>query len=159
MLTCYCRLRRIFLLVDASHSLKTSDIDLLRLLSRSSLPHQIVLTKLDKLLLPTSKTSPQTLLTHLSTKLPPLFASIRATLEKEVYRDSKGKIIRMGTRVSGDILGVSSEIGVPKGEKGRKMGVDVLRWECLAAAGLESDMEGRPRSMEVNVAGDIGAWN
>lgn len=52
-------------------------------------------------------------------------------------------------RVSGDILGVSGEVGVPKGERGRKMGVDALRWEVLCAAGLECDGEGRARVVDV----------
>jgi len=67
---------------------------------------------------------------------------------EKVYRDGKGKEIRAGSRASGDILGVS-EVGVPKGERGRKMGVDCLRWEVLCAAGLECDADGRARVVEV----------
>ena len=148
------RLRRTFLLIDSTHSLKATDIHLLRLLSSNSLPHQIILTKIDRLLLPSSKTSNSTFLGHLSTKMPELCASIRAQLDKEVYRDQRGKEIRMGTRASGDLLGVSGEVGVPKGERGRKMGVDVLRWEVLCAVGLECDQEGQPRRVEAETAGE-----
>lgn len=68
---------------------------------------------------------------------------------EKVYKDAKGREIRAGTRASGDILGVSGEVGVPRGEKGKKMGVDCLRWEVLCAAGLECDGEGRARVVEV----------
>lgn len=152
-----CRLRRIFILVDSTHGLKSTDIHLLRLLSNNSLPHQIVLTKLDRLLLPSSKTSDTTFLNNLSTRLPPLCSSVREQLDKEVYRDQRGKEIRMGTRASGDLLGVSGEIGVPKGEKGKKIGVECLRWEVLCAAGLECDPEGRPRRVYAEAATE-GAW-
>lgn len=145
------RLRRIFVLIDSTHGLKQTDLDILRLLSSNSLPHQVILTKLDRLLLPSSKTSNDTFLNNLANKFPVLCDSIRAQLMEKVYKDSKGKEIRAGTRASGDIIGVS-EMGVPKGERGRKMGVECLRWEVLCAAGLECDAEGRPRVVEVHEA-------
>lgn len=65
-----------------------------------------------------------------------------------MYTDNKGREIQAGTRVSGDILGVS-EVNVPKGERGKKMGIECLRWEVLCATGLECDSEGRPRVVEI----------
>lgn len=41
-------LRRVFLLVDARHGLKENDVEVLNLLEKSAVGHQIVLTKADK---------------------------------------------------------------------------------------------------------------
>jgi len=49
------QLRRAFLLVDAEHGLKSSDISLLLHLRQQGVPHQVILSKADKLLYPGAK--------------------------------------------------------------------------------------------------------
>ncbi|KAJ9635098.1 hypothetical protein H2199_008584 [Coniosporium tulheliwenetii] len=49
------QLRRAFLLIDAEHGIKTADEQLLTLLRENGVPHQVILSKVDKLISPGSK--------------------------------------------------------------------------------------------------------
>ncbi len=47
-----CRLKRVYLLLDPHHGIKTSDIVMLRHLQNNGIPHQVVLSKIDRVLFP-----------------------------------------------------------------------------------------------------------
>ncbi|KAL1625072.1 hypothetical protein SLS56_007580 [Neofusicoccum ribis] len=124
------QLRRVFVLVDAEHGLKGTDRQLLDLLEANGVPHQIVLSKADKLLLPKLRSNSKE-------KLKKGLAKLRAAQDKLMMelleREKKGR----GMPALGEILAVSSMKGVKDGaEKFDKLGINGLRWAILQAAGL-----------------------
>lgn len=134
------QLRRTILLVDAAHGLKASDITLLTHLRRLGISHQIVLSKVDKLLYSGSKPpGPQKLHNGLL-ELRDLRAGIQQRLNAEI-----------GDRryTTGDILCCSAEKSM-EGQPHRKLGVDEVRWAVLSACGLESDSMGQRKRSGVS---------
>jgi GTP-binding protein len=127
------RLRRAFLLIDAEHGFKNSDEQILEILRESGTPHQIILSKVDKIIYPRAKRpSPE--------KLHDNLLHLRDICEE--VRDRAQPNGNRGSIVSSDIICCSSEKGV---ERGRKLGLDELRWAALQAAGLECQDNGRKR--------------
>jgi GTP-binding protein len=116
------QLRRTFVLIDAEHGLKNSDVALLTHLRTEGVPYSIVMSKVDKLVHPGSKPpGPQKLETL-----------------REAFDD--------GRDVRDDILCCSSEKSLDERSGWRsKLGVDELRWAILNASGLESDEMGMPK--------------
>lgn len=138
-LTTCARLRRTFLLVDAEHGLKSTDISLLEHFRDRGIAHQIILSKVDKLLYPHAKApSPQGLSNRLL-KLRDVCENIRKQVQPDDYR---------GPKALGDILCCSSEregqnLGAGRG----KLGIDAVRWAVLSATALDCDEAGRPRGI------------
>lgn len=120
--------------MDAEHGLKASDVTLLQLLSEHGVSHQIILSKVDKLLFPNaSPPSPQRLSKNL--------IHLRNVCEEIQYRlqPESGRL----SRTHGDILCCSAEkeiqgVGVGRG----RLGIDALRWAALSACGLDCDEAG-----------------
>lgn len=54
-------LRRVFVLIDARHGLKTNDLDVLNMLDTAAVSYQIVLTKADKIKIPALENLQQTI--------------------------------------------------------------------------------------------------
>jgi len=128
------QLRRTFVLIDAEHGLKNTDIQLLTHLRRQGISHQVVLSKVDKLLYPSAKPpSPQRLSSNLF-KLKDLCGGIRRRLNEEAG-DGRDSML--------DILCCSAEKGLDEKNKHRKLGVDEVRWAVLSACGLECDELGQ----------------
>lgn len=122
------QLRRTFVLVDAEHGLKNSDISLLVHLRKQGIPHQIVLSKVDKLLYPHAKPpSPQALHKRL-VRLRELCENVRQTLNDAVDD---------GRDTMDDILCCSAEKTL--GELGRntRIGINEIRWSAMSACGLQ----------------------
>ena len=61
-------LRRVYLLVDSRHGMKTSDIDMMKLLDSCALSYQIVLTKADQINQTERKSSLHSVFTEIMTK-------------------------------------------------------------------------------------------
>ncbi|KAI9714345.1 MAG: hypothetical protein M1820_000306 [Bogoriella megaspora] len=126
------QLRRAFLLVDAQHGLKNSDRQLLDILHHSGIPHQIILSKVDtitnnKRLI--GEGEGQTLnpiqIERLEEKLGKL---------KSVHEQTAAEISKRPTTLQ-DIISSSTEMVV--GIEGHnRLGIDVIRWTALSAAGL-----------------------
>lgn len=139
------QLRRTFVLVDAEHGLKNTDIQLLTHLRQQGISHQVVLSKVDKLLYPNAKPpSPRRLSSNLL-KLKDLCGSIRQRLNQEAGDGRKHSL---------DILCCSAEKGLDERNRRRKLGVDEVRWAVLSACGLECDDQGQRKKMwvqDVNV--------
>ncbi|KAI9688391.1 MAG: hypothetical protein M1822_001340 [Bathelium mastoideum] len=127
------QMRRAFLLVDAEHGLKNADSQLLDILHNNYVPHQIILSKVDKILGIKSKTPSDE-------KLGRRLGHLR-NLCKQVQEKLDGR-----PTASKNILFCSAEKSL---ERGKKLGIDAIRWAALSASGLESDEHGRPKVMSL----------
>jgi GTP-binding protein len=128
------QLRRTFVLIDAEHGLKSSDVALLTHLRTEGVPYSIVMSKVDKLVHPGSKPPGPQKLENCLVKLKVACDDVRRVL-REAFDD--------GRDVRDDILCCSSEKSLDERSGWRaKLGVDELRWAILNASGLESDEMG-----------------
>ena len=112
------------MLIDSKHGLKRSDEALLQALRENAISHQVVLSKVDRVLFVNKrKPSKQLLQRH----APALHKSA------ELVRGRLDTIDVDGPKALGEILGCSTTSSV---EKGKWLGINNLRWSILAATGL-----------------------
>lgn len=124
------QLRRTFVLVDTAHGLKGSDLQLLLHLRQQGVPHQIVLSKVDKLLYPEPKApGPQKLHNRLL-KLQDTCAELKDKLNEAAAGVG-------GRSAMHDLLCCSAEKSIDEKGRHRRIGIDELRWSVLTACGLE----------------------
>ncbi|KAI9370849.1 P-loop containing nucleoside triphosphate hydrolase protein [Aspergillus egyptiacus] len=124
------QLRRAFLLIDSEHGIKPADDAILSLFREYAIPHQIILSKVDKLLVkkkskPTSVPSAEKL------------AGLRATLENlrpVVQPDAR----TAGPGALGELLTCSSQTALGPG---KFLGISAVRWAILSAAGFGGSVE------------------
>jgi GTP-binding protein len=116
-------LRRAFLLVDAEHGVKKTDLQILALFKSQRIPYQVVLAKVDKVLF--GKVTP-------GSKRRPARLAALAKKMKEVKR-----VIQLDSEddggAVGEVLACSAQISVG----GKYLGIDAVRYAMLQAAGLE----------------------
>lgn len=124
------RLRRAFLVVDPLHGLKKSDEELLVLLRKNAISHQIILSKVDRVL----RAKPRSRRVNIPS---------RAAKFYKLCKDLRTKVQPGnidGPEAFGEIIGCSTEISLDSnGEislEGRKLGIDRVRRAVLAATGL-----------------------
>jgi GTP-binding protein len=127
------QLRRVFVLVDASHGIKDNDRSLLASLRLSGVPHQVLLSKLDKAYIPETtkeithfakpKTASNAFKPHGSIE------KLYRTMDK-IKTEIKPK---HGGGALGELLAVSSEVLID----GKRLGVDAVRIAVLQAAGVK----------------------
>jgi hypothetical protein len=123
------QLRRVFVLIDASHGVKDKDRSLLASLRLAGVPHQVLLSKLDKIYLPKDKEierfdgkAKNSCKPHGSTE------DIIAKME-----EFKSEVQPpQGAGAIGELLGVSAEVLVD----GKRLGIDAVRVAVLQAAGV-----------------------
>lgn len=125
------RLRRAFILIDTDHGLKRTDVDLLTLFRQYAIPHQIVLSKADKLLVKNKKQKTSALLAGIDT-LQSTLRGIRPIVQPDGRVEGPGAL--------GEILSCSSETRVAPGSP-RFLGISALRWAVLKAAGFAGSVE------------------
>lgn len=125
------QLRRTYVLIDTEHGLKQSDMSLLLHLRQAGIAHQIVLSKVDKLLYPHAKAPGAQKLHNQLLKLQDTCRDIRQTLN-EAAAEAGGR-----NDVMGDILCCSAEKSIDDKGRHRRIGIDELRWSVLSACGLE----------------------
>ena len=117
-----CRLRRAFLLVDALHGLKRSDEEILSLFRQNAIPHQVILSKVDRVLFGKSR--------------PSIVRMERNSSElNRICEQLKGKIQPGngdGPEGLGEIVTCSAEATLD----GKKLGINNVRWAVLAATGM-----------------------
>jgi GTP-binding protein len=123
------QLRRTFVLVDAEHGLKSSDISLLVHLRKQGIAHQIVLSKVDKLLYPHAKPPGPESLHNRLLKLRDVCGSIRQTLNEAADG---------GRDAMEDILCCSAEKSLDDRVRNTKIGVNEIRWSAMSACGIEA---------------------
>ncbi|TKA34108.1 hypothetical protein B0A50_00088 [Salinomyces thailandicus] len=135
------QLRRTFVLVDAEHGLKGSDLKLLGHLRREGLSFQVVLSKVDKVVYPKGAKgmSPGRVEAGLG-RLREVCGDVRERINQEAG-DGRSHLM--------DILCASSEKGLDKANRHSRLGVDEVRWAVLSACGLECDDQGQRRSMSL----------
>ncbi|MCJ1393239.1 GTP-binding protein [Xylographa bjoerkii] len=133
-------LRRAFLLVDPLHGLKQSDELILALFRHNAIPHQVVLSKVDRILLPSSRSK-----TIAEEKLAEHAMELQGIVEK-IRKQIQPK--NDGPPALGEILTCSADnerwkalSSEPKG----RLGISALRWAVLAATGLHQ------KTLEVEV--------
>ncbi|KAL4994985.1 P-loop containing nucleoside triphosphate hydrolase protein [Aspergillus recurvatus] len=129
------QLRRAFLLIDSEHGIKPTDAAILSLFRKYAIPHQIILSKIDKLLV---KKKPKPTSVPSAAKL----AALRATLEKlrPVVQPDPSIARIEGPGALGELLTCSAD--TPIGE-GQFLGVSAVRWAIVSAAGLDGTVEAR----------------
>ena len=117
------------MLVDARHGLKSSDEVLLTELRRNAVSHQIILSKVDRILMPGPKMPTRFRLHTYTRKLDEIYQNTRAQIQPGNHD---------GPEALGEIISCSATRSF---QLGRKAGINQVRWAILAATGL--DMENR----------------
>ena len=135
------QLRRTFVLVDAEHGLKRSDVELLVHLREQGLSHQIVLSKVDKILFPGAKAPGPQALSNRLMRLRGICEGIRERVDAEAAGS--------GRKLQLDVLCCSAEKNLDERNRHRRLGVDEVRWAVLSACGLECDESGNRRKGSV----------
>ena len=125
------RLRRAFLLVDPLHGLKQTDEQILKLFRHNAIPHQVILSKVDRVLLPkfTKKNVTEADFEKNVVKLRSIIGQILEKIQP------KGD----GPPALGEVLACSGDTSRWKALSSKtsgKFGIDAIRWAVLAASGL-----------------------
>ncbi|KFY53206.1 hypothetical protein V496_07811 [Pseudogymnoascus sp. VKM F-4515 (FW-2607)] len=121
------QLKRAFVLVDAEVGLKKTDEQLLAIFRKEEIPHQIVLSKVDKLLFPKNRKPSQGALDSRMQVLQCVFKMTRRSTQPNP-EDMSGAL--------GEIIGCCSERPF-----GQVLGINEVRHAMLQAAGLEKKMD------------------
>ena len=116
------QLRRAFVLVDAVHGLKATDQQMLLLLRQNGVPHQVLLSKVDRFLTPDKPFTLQ----RAEKKMAALDETVAALREKIQPR------LGDGPDALGEIIACSSAAQV----HGQTLGIPDLRCAILAATGI-----------------------
>ncbi|KAM0167147.1 hypothetical protein ACHAQE_000779 [Botrytis cinerea] len=119
------QLKRAFVLVDAEHGIKESDRVMLQMLRSQKVPHQVVLSKIDKMLFSNTKKIPSN--DNLQNRMARLNKVLQETKEM-IEPDPESE---EADSMTGEILTCTSEKCA-----GRKYGIDAVRFAMLRAAGL-----------------------
>ena len=118
------RLRRVFLLLSPEHGLKSSDEEMLSMLRHNAIPHQVVLPKVDRILLRGPKIPSEDKLLKSSSTLRKVVEDIREKIQPK---------IEDGPAALGEILTCSATKSLGSAER---LGINSVRWAILAATGL-----------------------
>ncbi|KAI4156910.1 MAG: hypothetical protein L6R39_000923 [Caloplaca ligustica] len=118
------RLARAFVLIDSKHGLKQTDEALLQALRENAISHQIVLSKVDRILFPKNRQPSRQLLERNAAILQERAGSIGSHLDT---------LDVSGPKALGEILACSTTASL---ERGKFLGINNLRWSILAATGL-----------------------
>lgn len=121
------QLKRAFVLVDAEVGLKSSDEQLLAIFRKEEIPHQIVLSKVDKLLFPKNRMPSEGALESRREVLRCVFESVRRVTQPNP-EDITGAL--------GEIIACCSERPF-----GQVLGINEVRHSMLQAAGLEKRLD------------------
>lgn len=121
------QLKRAFVLVDAEVGLKKTDEQLLAIFRKEEIPHQIVLSKVDKLLFPKNRKPSEGALDSRMQVLKRVIEMTRRTTQPNP-EDMSGAL--------GEIIGCCSERPF-----GQVLGINEVRHAMLQAAGLEKKMD------------------
>lgn len=126
------RLRRAFILIDSEHGIKQNDADILSLFRRYAIPHQIILSKVDKVLSKKKKKVDTGASTVMVQRLQDMLQEMRAVVQPDPR-------VSEGPGALGEILTCGAETTIAPG---RALGIDAVRWAILSAAGIDGSLEG-----------------
>lgn len=123
------QLRRVFVLIDAAHGIKDKDRSLLASLRLAGVPHQVLLSKLDKIFVPESQDIKRVDGRTVGNLKPvgsvQKLKGMMEVIKKEIQPQFGGGAL-------GELLGVSAEVLVD----GSRLGIDAVRVAVLQAAGV-----------------------
>ncbi|OJJ49139.1 hypothetical protein ASPZODRAFT_140078 [Penicilliopsis zonata CBS 506.65] len=123
------QLRRAFILIDSEHGIKQTDQDILASFRRYAIPHQIILSKVDKVLNKNKKQIKSGASTTSVAGLQTMLHKLKPIIQPD------GRIA--GPGALGEILTCSSETAVGDGSF---LGVNAVRWAILSAAGFDGSI-------------------
>ncbi|KAI5273436.1 hypothetical protein E4T47_03245 [Aureobasidium subglaciale] len=136
------QLRKVFILIDALHGVKARDLVLLKHFEDNGIAYQIILSKVDRIVMVDSKSPGAEKLTRLVKKLDKVYEEVEEQL-KELDLGQRQK--------KRDILAASAEKqikGLQGWGGGAKIGIEAVRWAVLKACGLDCDEQGNRRVVE-----------
>ena len=113
-------------MVDALHGLKQSDEKLLSQFRQNGISHQVILSKIDRILLPGPKSPSEARLKTYSANLRKTFEELRTKIQPGNLDGPEGL---------GELISCSAEKSL---ERGRRPGMNQVRWAVLAATGLNN---------------------
>ena len=139
-LTMRKELKRAFVLIDVEHGMKETDKIMLQLLKSNGIPHQVLLSKADKIFNQRRKYSvvKKEILERQGEKLKEVMLDTRRQFEK---------IKEAGPPPFGQLLAFSTKNRTLKhitNEKGENMGISAIRWAILVATGMTPSMRRMP---------------
>lgn len=114
------------------HGLKKIDEDLLMLFRRYAIPHQVVLSKVDKFIFKNKKQAKGGVAPDNIAKLQKTLHDLKPLVQPDGRLQGPGAL--------GEIVTCSGETSVGPGQK---LGVNALRWAIISAAGLDGNVEAR----------------
>ncbi|KAI4104539.1 MAG: hypothetical protein LQ339_003842 [Xanthoria mediterranea] len=138
------QLVRTFVLIDSMHGLKRSDESLLQALRENAISHQIVLSKVDRILFPKGRDPTHQMLLRNATALQQTAGSIRAKLDAMNVA---------GPKPLGEILACSTAASL---ERGKWLGINNLRWAVLSATGL-NEIRKQPMLLNADRVHDVAS--
>ncbi|PGH28631.1 ribosome biogenesis GTP-binding protein YsxC [[Emmonsia] crescens] len=128
------QLRRTFILIDSHHGIKPADAAILSLLRSSAVPHQIILSKADSVLIKRGTSKGTRGLRRARIEELRLFAENIREKVQPVRNVGRGGGTELGIPALGEILACSTRFK-NLGERAY-LGIDAIRWSILRAAGL-----------------------
>lgn len=132
------RLRRAFLLVDAMHGLKASDKEVLHMFRQNAVPHQVLLSKVDRILDPKRNTAiSEKKLFERAKRLEEQVKEIREIIQPK-HND--------GAAALGEIICFSTMNMLLSS---KNVGINHIRWAILAATGLGQKLD-KPQIVDVS---------
>jgi GTP-binding protein len=143
----FSRLRRAFLLIDTLHGLKDLDRDILALFRQHAIPHQIILSKVDRVL--SKDGNSKSLKSGVTQARLQTLREILYGLKPAVQPDARVE----GPGALGEILTCSAETQID-GTK-QPLGVSAIRWSILTAAGFDGSLEAKPSTMPSEVTSSL----
>jgi GTP-binding protein len=124
------RLRRTFLLIDSLHGLKDRDRDLLGLLRQNAIPHQIILSKVDRILAKSIKSLRTGVAEPKLRELRNITHGLKPVVQPVGFGEGPGAL--------GEILTCSAEVKV---DGKTPLGISAIRWSILTASGFDGSVE------------------
>ncbi|KAB8229772.1 hypothetical protein ETB97_001860 [Aspergillus alliaceus] len=127
------QLRRAFLLIDSLHGLKRQDKDILMLFRRYAIPHQVVISKVDKVLAKKKSQVKSGASAANVAALHNMLQGYKPIVQPAGRSEGPGAL--------GEILTCSAEASI---SPGKSLGISAVRWAILSAAGFDENMKAQP---------------
>ncbi|GMF79547.1 unnamed protein product [Aspergillus oryzae] len=115
------------------HGLKKTDEDILMLFRKYAIPHQVIMSKVDKILAKKKSQVKSGASAAKVATLQTLLQSYRPILQPDGRLEGPGAL--------GEILTCSAETPI---SPGKSLGISAIRWAILSAAGFDGNMKAHP---------------